>query len=513
MIENKKVLLTLLICFSTVSLSVLGQHKKFEMRGVWIATVANIDFPSKQDLTSAEQQQEIVHLLDKLAENNINCIVMQVRPTADAFYPSPLEPWSQWLTGQQGKSPFPYYDPLHFIINQAHKRCMEVHLWLNPYRISMNENVNSLSKDHLFFKNKNIFVKYGTKYYFDPGLDQTREFLNKVVKDLVTRYDIDAIHFDDYFYPYPEGKTDFPDAQTFRDFPRGFKNKADWRRNNVDMIISELQTTIKSTKAWVEFGVSPFGVWRNKNNDPRGSDTQAGIANYDDLYADILKWLREGTIDYVVPQLYWEIGKKVADYRILLKWWAENSYGKNLYIGLYASGLKVNSTAAWKQPNEVARQLALNKQVEQVDGAMFFSARPFISNLQGLNDSLQTNYYKYPALNPINRNIAGKESPQVQNLALVKDDKKAILIWNKNNSTDGTQAAYYVVYAFKGKKIGDMNLPENIIAKTQDNMLNLSDLKNKIHGRYTFVVTAVNRFRVESQASKPLSNVEVAKYR
>ncbi|MCL1867716.1 MAG: family 10 glycosylhydrolase [Paludibacter sp.] len=507
MIKNRFFLLTLLICCTTVSLSVFAQHKKFEMRGVWIATVANIDFPSKQGLTSAEQQQEIVQLLDDLASNNINCIIMQVRPTADAFYPSPLEPWSHWLTGQQGKSPFPFYDPLDFIINQAHKRCMEVHLWLNPYRVTMNENINSLSKDHLFFKNKNIFVKYGNKYYFDPGLDQTRKFLNTVVKDLVERYDIDAIHFDDYFYPYPEGKADFPDGQTFKNFPRGFTNKADWRRNNVDMIIGELQNTIKSTKAWVEFGVSPFGVWRNKSKDPRGSETQAGIENYDDLYADILKWLKEGNIDYVTPQLYWEIGKKVADYRVLIKWWAENSCGKNLYIGLYASGLKVNNAAAWQKPNEIARQLALNEQIEQIDGAMFFSARPFVSNLQGLNDTLRSNYYKYPALNPINRNIEGKFSAQVQNLAMVKDSKNTVLVWNKNQITeDGTQTAYYVVYAFKGKKIGDMNAPENIIAKTQDNMLNLNSLKQSLHGRYTFVVTSVNRFRIESQASKPLQN-------
>lgn len=511
--ENKKFFLTLLISLFAVSLSVFGQYKKFEMRGVWIATVANIDFPSKQDLTSTEQQQEFIGILDHLAENNINCIVIQVRPTADALYPSPFEPWSNWLTGQQGRSPFPYYDPLYFIINQAHKRCMEVHIWLNPYRVTMNDNINSLSKDHLFFKNNNIFVKYGTKYYFDPGLDQTREFLNAVVKDLVIRYDVDAIHFDDYFYPYPEGKSDFPDNQTFADFPRGFKKKADWRRNNVDMIISELQTTIKSVKPWVEFGISPFGVWRNKSQDPRGSDTQAGISNYDDLYADILKWLQQGKIDYVVPQLYWEIGKKNADYRILLKWWAENSFGKNLYIGMYASGLKVNTAPAWKQPNEIARQLALNKQVKQVDGAMFFSAVPFISNLQGLNDTLQTNYYKFPALNPINRNMGSKSSPQVQNLTMVKDNRNIILIWNKNNETDGSQASYYVVYAFKGKKIGDMNLPENIIAKTQDNMLNLRNLRNRIQGKYTFVVTAVNRFRIESDASKPLSNVQVANMR
>jgi uncharacterized lipoprotein YddW (UPF0748 family) len=483
---------------------VCGQHKKFEMRAVWVATVANIDFPSKPGLSASEQQQEIVLLLNQLTANNINCIVMQVRPTADAFYPSLHEPWSHWLTGQQGESPKPYYDPLEFIIQEAHKRCIEVHLWLNPYRVTMNENLNLLSKNHLYFKNKNIFVKYGSKYYFDPGLDETRQFLNLVVKDLVERYDIDAIHLDDYFYPYPEKGKDFPDAETFRKFPRSFTNKADWRRNNVNLIISELQQTIKTTKGWVEFGISPFGVWRNKSKDPLGSNTQAGIANYDDLYADILKWLREGTIDYVAPQLYWEIGKKVADYKILIKWWAENSYDKNLYIGLFASGLKVNSAAAWKRPNEIARQLALNRQFEQVDGAMFFSAKPFVANLQGLNDTLNANYYKYPALNPINRNIAGRQSAQVQNLAIINDSREKFLIWNKNKGTDGSQAAYYVVYAFKGKKTGDMNNPENIVAKTTDNILNLSKLQHNLHGRYTFVVTAVNRFRIESQASKTI---------
>ncbi|GHT18368.1 hypothetical protein FACS189429_4780 [Bacteroidia bacterium] len=475
------------------------------MRGVWIATVANIDFPSKPGLSASEQQQEIVQLLNRLADNNINCIIMQVRPTADAFYPSTLEPWSHWLTGKQGEAPVPFYDPLKFIIDEAHKRCMEVHLWLNPYRVTMNENLNVLSKEHLYFKNKNIFVKYGSKYYFDPGLDQTRQFLNQVVKDLIERYDMDAIHFDDYFYPYPEGSADFPDAITFRKFPRGFTNKADWRRNNVNLIISELQATIKSAKPWVEFGISPFGVWRNKNKDPLGSDTQAGIANYDDLYADILKWLREGTVDYVTPQLYWEIGKKVADYKVLIKWWSENSYGKNLYIGLYASGLKVNNTAAWKRPNEIARQLALNLQFPQVDGAMFFSAKPFVSNLQGLNDTLQTNYYKFPALNPINRNIAGEQSAQVQNLVIMKDSKETFLLWNKNEGTGGSRSAYYVVYAFKGKKIGDMNNPENIVAKTPSNMLNLSKLKHNLRGKYTFAVTSVNRFRIESQASKAIT--------
>jgi hypothetical protein len=265
------------------------------------------------------------------------------------------------------------------------------------------------------------------------------------------------------------------------------------------MVISELQQTIKNLKPWVEFGISPFGVWRNDNVDPRGSATKAGVQNYDDLYADILKWLQEGTIDYVVPQLYWEIGKKVADYEVLVKWWSENSFGKNLYIGLYASQLGSTEAApAWRKGNELCRQLKMNQSYPQVDGAVYFSAKPFLKNKQGLNDSLQLNYYKYPALCPVNRNIKGEASAQPQNTKIVKDGSTAYLIWDDVNGEDGCQVAYYVVYAFKGKKVGDMNDPANIITRTTENCLNLRDTDHRFKGNYTFVVTSVNRYKHES---------------
>lgn len=505
---SSKLKILLFIIYFIFSISVTAQqYKKFEMRGVWIATVANIDWPSIPGLSAHQQRNEMRIMLDDLAKNNINCIVLQVRPTADAFYYSKLENWSHWLTGEQGKKPYPYYDPLEFIIEEAHKRCMEVHVWINPYRVINSDNLSLLNRDHLYYKNSKLFLKYGGKYYFDPGLDETREYLNKVVADIVERYDIDAVHFDDYFYPYPVNNEAFPDDLTFRNNPRGFapNRKNDWRRNNVDMVIAELQQTIKSIKPWVEFGISPFGVWRNSYVDPRGSDTRAGVQNYDDLYADILKWLREGTIDYVTPQLYWEIGKEIADYKVLVKWWTENSYGRNLYIGLYASGLQVNNVAAWKRPNEIARQMKMNLDYPQIDGAMFFSARPFLRNLQGLNDTLQNNYYKYPSLNPLNRNISGNPSPQPQNVVLLKDGKEAYLIWDKVEGNDGYQVAYYVVYGFKGRSVGDMNDPANIIAKTIENCLDLHKLEQEFKGRYTFVVTAVNRYRIESAASESVS--------
>ncbi len=474
-----------------------SQHKKREMRAVWIATVENIDWPSKRH-SAKEQQEEMKKMLDNLAKNNINTIVFQARPTADAFYLSPLEPWSKYLTGQQGRQPEPYYDPLQFIIEEAHKRFMEVHVWLNPYRVLNGDGLNSLSKNHIYHAQKNIIVEYGGKYYFDPGLDETRQFLNKVVKDIVERYDLDAIHMDDYFYPYPVRGKEFPDQESFKKYPRSHTNKADWRRNNVDMVIAELQHTIKSTKPWVDFGISPFGVWRNDNVDPTGSATRAGIQNYDDLYADILKWLREGTIDYVVPQLYWEIGKKVADYEVLVKWWSKNSYNKNLYIGLFASALEIKKEPEWKKPNEIARQMRMNQSYPEVEGVMFFSAKPFLKNLQGLNDSIQTNFYKYKALCPENKNVLGMLAVQPENIRILKDHKDAILMWDEVCEEDGSSIAYYIVYAFKGKRVGDLNDPANILTLTTNNFIDLMDIKPDLRGYYTFVVTSLNRYKKES---------------
>lgn len=495
----KKILALLLII--TIVSSVYAQQKKREMRAVWIATVANIDWPSQRNLTSKAQRIEMRKLLDDLVKNNMNTIVIQIRPTADAFYPSALEPWSHWLTGKQGVKPNPYYDPLQFVIEEAHKRCIDVHVWLNPYRVTNSESLSVLNKNHLYFKNKDLFVKYGDKYYFEPGLDETREFLNRVVEDVVERYDVDAVHFDDYFYPYRVANEEFPDEATFRKFPRGFapNQKDDWRRNNVNLVIAELQQTIKSIKPWVEFGISPFGVWRNNSVDPRGSATEAGVQNYDDLYADILKWLNDGTIDYVVPQLYWEIGKKRADYEVLVKWWSENSVGKNLYIGLYNSQLgSLDANSAWRNGNEVVRQLNMNKLYPQVDGAVYFSAKQFVKNKLGLNDSLQNNFYKYPALCPINRNITGEASAQPQNIRIVKDGKDAYLIWDEVNEEGGCQTAYYVVYAFNGKNVGDINDPANILVRTTENCIDLRDFNHKFKGNCTFVVTSVNKYKHES---------------
>ena len=490
------------LCFFFLTIHLFSQHPKREMRAVWIATVSNIDWPSSQRLSTSEQRKEMIKLLDGFAKNNINAVVVQIRPTADAFYSSPHEPWSHWLTGKQGSRPVPYYDPLQFIIEEAHKRFIEVHAWINPYRVTNSRGSGELCQQHLFFEKKEMFVNYGNRYYFDPGLDETREFLNLVVRDVVERYNIDAVHFDDYFYPYKIAGVDFPDQKTFERYPRGFtqEQKNDWRRNNVNLIISELQQTIKSIKPWVEFGISPFGVWRNSSTDPRGSATKAGIQNYDDLYADILKWLQEGSIDYVTPQLYWEIGKSTADYETLVNWWSENSYGKNLYIGLGVYKMEDKSQAkAWNNGNEIVRQLNVNKKHPQVDGVMYYNATAFLGNKRGLNDSLQHNYYKYPAICPINHNIKGEAAVSPQKVSILKDGANTFLFWDKVAEKNSAENAYYIVYAFKGKTAGDLNNPANILVRTHDNYINLKRFKHlDLTGNYTFVVTSVNRYKQES---------------
>ena len=391
----------------------------YEFRGVWIATVDNIDWPTRGMTNVAEQKAEFIRQLDMHKRNGMNAVIVQVRPAADAFYPSKYEPWSQWLTGVQGKAPSPWYDPLKFMIDEAHKRGLEFHAWLNPYRANFNIRSASIAKDHITRKHPGWFLTYGTTKYFDPSNKDAQQFVTDVVADIVRRYDIDAVHMDDYFYPYRIAGKEFPDEKTYERSGTEL-TKGDWRRSNVDSIIVKLSQVIKKEKPWVKFGISPFSVWRNNDQDPDGSDSKSSVTNYDDLYADILLWLREGWIDYVTPQLYLEIGHPKIAYEKLLDWWSKHSYGKHLYIGIAAYKAGVN--AAWRNPQEIPNQIKLARQTENVQGAIYFSSTSFNRNPNGWNDSLQNNYYKTPALIPPmdwlpenpNRKIVLKKSPPAE---------------------------------------------------------------------------------------------------
>lgn len=373
-----------------------------DFRGAWFSTVANIDWPSPEAVGHTQmQKQEMLTLLDQMQALGMNAVIFQVRPTADAFYPSSLEPWSAWLTGKQGQNNDIPYDPLAMMVTEAHKRGMEVHAWVNPYRVTLPvTNIKDVAPDHIYCRHPEWFWKYNNQWYFEPGLDETREWLCKVVADIVRRYDIDAIHMDDYFYPYPDHKTDFPDHACFKANPRGFDNIKDWRRNNVNMAIRQLHDTIKAIKPHVEFGISPFGIWRNQQSDPVYGSATSGLQNYDDLYADVRLWMQEGWIDYVVPQLYWAIGSKAADHKTLAHWWAKNCFQTKLYIGMAAYQLadpkrmpkdeyQRKKSTAWAKPNELSRQMALHREIPEIKGSAFFSLHHLLENPLGICDSLR----------------------------------------------------------------------------------------------------------------------------
>ena len=423
----KYIIVIFLFCISSSFVSAQTSSPIFEFRAAWIATLENIDWPTKKGLSTEEQKSEFIKLLDLLQSIGMNAIIVQIRPVADAFYPSELEPWSEYLSGVQGKAPNPFYDPLAFMIAETHKRNMEFHAWLNPYRAVFSLATSSIAPTHITRKHPEWFINYAGKKYFNPGLPQARNFIHDVVKEIITKYNIDAVHMDDYFYPYPVGTKEFPDNKTYIEYGHNL-SKADWRRSNCDSIITMISSLIKSTHPTMKFGISPFGVWRNKSVDSTGSNTKAGLTNYDDLYADILLWLNKGWIDYVVPQLYWERGHKLCDYDTLLEWWNKHTYGRQLYIGHTLE--RVGHSIAWRNKNELPDEIKNLREYFSTDGSAFFSAGIFKNNPNGWNDSLHNNYYRLPAIIPP---MAWIDSSVPAKPVIVKQDKNKISLSYKSN--------------------------------------------------------------------------------
>lgn len=477
-----------------------GKTPKREMRAVWIATVANIDWPSKQSLSTEEQKAEMIAILDAVKAYNMNTVIFQVRPDADALYSSKLEPWSEWLTGKQGVAPDPWYDPLQFTIDECRKRGLDIHVWLNPYRAVQNIDKGKSSPGHVSNTHPDWMLTYGNKKYFDPGIPEVRDHVAGVVGDLVRRYDIDAIHMDDYFYPYKIEGTEFPDDGSFRQYGGNFgpEKKDDWRRNNVDLIIKQIHDTIKSIKPTVEFGISPFGVWRNKKNDPEGSETWAGVSNYDDLYANILKWQYEKWIDYVTPQLYWYIGKEVADYAILAKWWAAHSYGCNIYSGQAIYLIDQQSKdPAWRTSGEITKQLTLNRKLPEIKGSMFYSAKFLNKNPLSLKENLLKEHYRFPALTPENPLVTPVKPGKPLDPVIEKDGQNIVLSWQK-----GENNSMFVVYQFKKLQRKKISKPDKIISVTSYQKLLLTAENGYNPSRFRYVVTALSPTHAESEPIK-----------
>ena len=395
----KKLILFFIYFLSCVTaFSQAQKNPLYEFRGVWVASVVNCDWPSAKNLTTEQQKAEFIKLADLHQRNGMNALIVQVRPAGDALYPSKYEPWSEYLTGTQGVPPNPYYDPLQFMIEETHKRGMEFHAWLNPYRAVFSVKESSVAQTHQSKLNPTWFLNYAGKKYFNPALPAVRNHFINIITDIITRYDVDGIHIDDYFYPYKEGDKEFPDDWFYKKFGAGFNSKADWRRSNCDSIIKQIWETVNKLPRRVKFGVSPFGVWRNQSADPNGSCTKAGTSNYDGLYADIVLWLKKGWMDYCVPQLYWERGHPLCDYDTLLFWWNKNTFGRQLFVG---HGLYFTQTKkSWRNVNELPNQIKNLRQYPTTQGSVYFSSKDFNLNPNGWNDSLQQNYYSTPAIVP-----------------------------------------------------------------------------------------------------------------
>ncbi|MGX5818202.1 family 10 glycosylhydrolase [Chitinophaga lutea] len=473
---------------------------KRELRAAWITTLQNIDWPSRRGLSTYEQQQEFIRLLDKFQQLNFNAVVVQIRPSADAFYASPYEPWSEYLTGRQGQPPIPYYDPLEFMITESHKRGMEFHAWFNPYRAVTNTRSSSIAPNHVTRTKPQWFVTYGDKKYFDPALPEVREYVTAVIRDVVRRYDIDAVHMDDYFYPYKLPGRDFPDGQSYRVYGKGIGIE-DWRRSNVDAIIEMLAKAIKAEKPWVKFGISPFGIWRNSDRDPDGSPTRGGMSNYDDLYADVIKWQRLGWIDYLAPQLYWEFGHRVAPYDVLISWWARHTYGRHLYIG-HAS-YRVGSAGSWRDSRELPRQITATRAMNTVQGSMYYNTSSFAVNTLGWVDSLRNHYYRYPALRPPMPWLDNAAPTAPYFVDAFEKPEGLEVRWADNDTT--RQTTQYVLYRFGENEVVNVNDPTHILAIVHQMPDPYFMDRSYIKGRkYIYIVTALDRMHNESMISDPL---------
>ena len=468
-------------------------YPKREFRAAWIQSVIG----QFRGMPTEKLKQNLIGQLNSLQKAGINAIIFQVRPEADALYASRLEPWSRFLTGVQGKEPEPYWDPMQFMIDECHKRGMEFHAWINPYRTKTTLK-SELAPNHVYNIHPEWFVTYGDQLYFDPALPESRRHICMVVSDIVSRYDVDAIHMDDYFYPYPIKGKDFPDDASFARFGGGFSNKGDWRRSNVNVLIKKLHETIREIKPWVKFGVSPFGIYRNESSDPLGSKTK-GLQNYDDLYADVLLWAREGWIDYNIPQIYWHIGHPVADYETLVKWWARNTENRPLFIGQSVMNTVQNADPKNPSINQLPRKMALQRAYQTIGGSCQWPASAVVENAGKYRDALIAEYHKYPALPPVFDFMDNEAPAKVRKMKPVWTEDGYILFWTAPKyKEEMNRAVQYVVYRFNDKEKVNIDDPSHIVAITRDNFYKLPYEDGKT--KYRYVVTALDRLHNESKS-------------
>jgi len=480
----------LLLCAQALA---LDAPPKREFRGAWIATVHNLDWPSSRGLTPEAQRRELVDWLDELSGCGINCVVLQIRPECDALYPSPYEPWSYHLTGTQGVAPVPLYDPLAFAVQEAHRRGMELHAWFNPYRAVSNTGAYSLSPQHVSQRHPEWIITIGSIQFLNPGLPQVREYVVRVVMDVVRRYDIDGIHFDDYFYPYPPNQITTEDQNAFALYGQASPDIHTWRRANVHAFVQMMHDSLQMVKPQVKFGISPFGIW--KNGVPSGI---AGLSAYDAIYCDAVTWLQHQWIDYLTPQLYWKIGG-AQDYSRLMRWWSARMNGRHLY-----TGNAVYRISEWSS-REMPNQLRLNRSGSPAWGQIFYRATSLRENPLGFTDSLKSNFYRFPSLLPV---MTWKDSlpppPPEQLRFQPLASGGPVFSWDPPlPAGDGDTAARYALYRIHRTEVTPADLqPVSLLTVTGGRSLDPTPAAEA--GQYSFVVTALDRSGNESGCSNVL---------
>jgi len=494
----------ILIAITLFSIVYSQNPPKHEFRAAWVATVYRLDWP-RSNWSSSAMQNEITQMADSLKHNGFNAIIFQVRPECDAFYASSYEPWSRHLTGTSGQAPSPYFDPLEMWIEAAHSRGMELHAWFNPYRVTTSSNPSTLHPSHVYHQHPEWLLSVGTRQddispemtsntleterdlrsslILDPGLSAVRDYVVGVFLDVVNNYDVDAVHMDDYFYPY--GGMNGEDAATFAAEPRGFGNIDNWRRDNINLLVAAIHDSIQVVKPWVKYGVSPFGIW--KSGYPSGI---VGTSSYYELYCDPMAWLGAGTIDYLTPQLYWEHGGG-QDYGSLMPWWADSvsAHNRHLYVG--HAPYRMSDFHNWPV-TELTRQVRLNRNTEGCQGSVYFRLRSgIVDNPKHFQDSLRLDLYRYPALKPpmpwIDDEVPNSpQSPSIDGNMLSWIPPEA--------AADGDTAYQYVIYSSLENTIDESD-PANIyrIVQAPTSSIPLNPDAN-VHG-----ISALDRIGNESE--------------
>ncbi|MBI2618629.1 MAG: family 10 glycosylhydrolase [Ignavibacteriales bacterium] len=490
----QRVLTVLLSLEAIVVWSASGQPSpKREFRGAWIATVTNLDWPSSRNLTPQEQRDQLVAILNDLHDAGLNAVIFQIRTECDALYNSPYEPWSYWLTGAQGTAPNPIYDPLEFAVAEAHKRGMEIHAWFNPYRAYRQTNTYATHATHVTNTHPEWVLTCPSGYKFlDPGLPQTRDFIAVIISDVIRRYDIDGVHMDDYFYPYPEHNFTVEDTASFSNYSRGFPDslKADWRRDNVNLLVQQIHDSVQALKPWLKFGMSPFGIW--KSGVPSGI---FGLSAYDVIYCDAIAWLKQQSIDYLTPQLYWAFGGG-QDYGKLQPWWADSAaaYGRHLYTGNAPFSLS---------GTEIENQINFNRVNPKVQGSVQFRANSIRFNTNGIRDRLIQNVFRHASAIPVMdwKETIPPNSPSNLQAVFNGGTGRYDLQWDSPAAaTDGDTAARYVVYRFPtgSPTTEEYEKGENLLATAGGRAWTPRSSIDTPGVQYSFAVTALDENNNES---------------